>query len=542
MSKEEGPPKKKARRAEEEDAAVSGVAANPKSVSELLSGLFSAASSSEGGLFTATCGSAPAKPEKSSATAGDAAPAAKKEKSSGKVKGKKARKAEAPAPAAGSAAQKKDDDSEGEEENVPAEQLGSKYSSLFDPGKKQAKATAAASVSAKPKVVNTAALLAATRFAKSVSKQGAMVASHVKQELAKQGKLHALGKQAEAEEPEAEKKSKSKMTPEEREERDARTVFIGNVPLWWDEKKLRTELREAVGEKYKGKFSPLWFRSEPINEDFAFGKKRKVGSFKKKYSDRSDAKNAYVVVDTEEAVKIVRFAIHGKEADSRHILRCDGVGAAAKLQSFDRKRSVFVGNLPRNCSELDLRRVFEKCGEVSAVRVVRDRELQECKGIAFVLFKERSCVKVALKLKDATIKGREIRVSKVETPDGEEGAGKGKGKGKGASAPETEDGEAGPMKSNPALQRIEASMKRWKRRNAQKQRKRRELLEASGVTMKKRRRYSKKNKDDSKKSSDKKKGREGRPLKKTATAMGKGVKPGGGKAGKKEGKKAKKAR
>merc|ERR1712238_555793 len=92
----------------------------------------------------------------------------------------------------------------------------------------------------------------------------------------------------------------------------------------------------------------------------------------------------------------------------------------SKLQSFDRKKSVFVGNLPKNAGEADLRKVFEQCGEVSAVRVVRDTVTKYCKGIAFVLFKERSAVPLALEYWGTNIRGREIRVSKVEKQEGDD--------------------------------------------------------------------------------------------------------------------------
>merc|ERR1712224_1054359 len=115
----------------------------------------------------------------------------------------------------------------------------------------------------------------------------------------------------------------------------------------------------------------------------------------------------------------VRHAVHGFAADERHVLRADGVGEAAKLQTFDRKRSVFVGNLPASTSEADLRRVFAPVGEVDAVRVVRDRVAKACKGFAFVRFKGRPSVKGALKMWGIELQGRPIRVMKVTQQEGE---------------------------------------------------------------------------------------------------------------------------
>merc|ERR1711924_226132 len=69
----------------------------------------------------------------------------------------------------------------------------------------------------------------------------------------------------------------------EKRERDARTLFVGNVPLDWDKKRLRKALQSAVGEKYAGAFRPIWFRSEPLEEGL-YACMRKVGSIKGAYS------------------------------------------------------------------------------------------------------------------------------------------------------------------------------------------------------------------------------------------------------------------
>eukprot|EP00928_Gymnodinium_smaydae_P045596 TRINITY_DN30375_c0_g2_i1.p1 TRINITY_DN30375_c0_g2~~TRINITY_DN30375_c0_g2_i1.p1 ORF type:complete len:443 (-),score=132.35 TRINITY_DN30375_c0_g2_i1:43-1371(-) len=208
--------------------------------------------------------------------------------------------------------------------------------------------------------------------------------------------------------------------PEKRREQNARTLFVGNVPLDWDQKRLRTALRTALGEKYTGAMKPIWFRSEPLEEGYSGGVMRKVGSLKRAYSKyAANAKNAYVLLDSAAAVRTVRDAVQGLSADKDHVLRLDGVGESAQLVKFDRKRSVFVGNLPTDASEADLRKLFAKVGTVDAVRVVRDKVAAACKGFAFVRFSERSAVKAALELWDAEVRGRTVRIMKVEVPESE---------------------------------------------------------------------------------------------------------------------------
>merc|ERR1711935_510453 len=148
------------------------------------------------------------------------------------------------------------------------------------------------------------------------------------------------------------------------------------------------------------------------------GNTRKVGSVMKDHAKGvADAKNAYVVLTSPEDVTTVRHAVHGYVADERHVLRADGVGEAAKLQTFDRKRSVFVGNLPASTSEADLRSIFKPAGTVDAVRIVCDRHTKACKGFAFVRFKERPGVKAALNLWGVELQGRPVRVMKVTQHD-----------------------------------------------------------------------------------------------------------------------------
>mmetsp|Transcript_70456 Transcript_70456/g.127027 ORF Transcript_70456/g.127027 Transcript_70456/m.127027 type:complete len:441 (-) Transcript_70456:47-1369(-) len=235
------------------------------------------------------------------------------------------------------------------------------------------------------------------------------------------------------------KKRKQKPTPEENLDREARTLFVGNVPLKWDEKQLRKFLRDCLGDEYAGQLKPIWFRAIPLQGKWNWSDSmRKAGSIQKAYSDDADSKNAYVVLGLPEDVSKVSKLVNNKEADKTHVLRADGVGEAAIMKKFDRKRSVFVGNLPFRCTEAQVRDCMAPAGTVDAVRLVRDKASKECKGFAFVRYADRWSVKEALNMWPK-INQREIRVMKVEDSESK-GAGKGKGK--------EEDG-----KYHPALRR-----------------------------------------------------------------------------------------
>lgn len=90
--------------------------------------------------------------------------------------------------------------------------------------------------------------------------------------------------------------------------------------------------------------------------------------------------------------------------------------------SIEPSRSVFVGNLPYAADEQTLRDHFAthlSAGEdlneregsaVSGVRLVRDKDTQNCKGIGYVLLRDATLVPLALQLHGTTYKKRELRV------------------------------------------------------------------------------------------------------------------------------------
>lgn len=62
---------------------------------------------------------------------------------------------------------------------------------------------------------------------------------------------------------------KRRLSEEELKAREARTLFVGNVPLKFSEKQLRSALRKALGDSYEGSLKPIWFRSIPLEEKWS---------------------------------------------------------------------------------------------------------------------------------------------------------------------------------------------------------------------------------------------------------------------------------
>ena len=88
---------------------------------------------------------------------------------------------------------------------------------------------------------------------------------------------------------------------------------MGNVPAAWDMHQFRRYLRTLLQDKYTGVMKPIWFRSVPVDKKWSFQPHmRRAGSIIKAHATgTSDAKNAYVVLESAEAVRTVRFAVHG---------------------------------------------------------------------------------------------------------------------------------------------------------------------------------------------------------------------------------------
>lgn len=77
--------------------------------------------------------------------------------------------------------------------------------------------------------------------------------------------------------------------------------------------------------------------------------------------------------------------------------------------------SVFVGNLPYEVSEEDLRSVFADYGTVKGVRIPTDRETGRMRGFAFVEMESEDQETSAIEALDgAEWIGRSLKVSKAK--------------------------------------------------------------------------------------------------------------------------------
>ncbi|XP_055014014.1 RNA-binding protein 34, partial [Boleophthalmus pectinirostris] len=195
------------------------------------------------------------------------------------------------------------------------------------------------------------------------------------------------------------RRQKLKENKRKEKERETRTVFVGNLPLSSTKKTLRVLFKD------KGPIESIRFRSL-VREDPSVS--RKVAGIMRSAHPQKQSINAYVVFKDEESVTSA-LDRNGLELEPDLFIRVDRVSASA---SHDHKRSVFVGNLPFDLQEVLLRRHFEDCGGVEAVRLIRDPQTGLGKGFGYLLFQTVDSVQLALKLDGSKLEGRSIRVQR----------------------------------------------------------------------------------------------------------------------------------
>jgi RNA recognition motif-containing protein len=54
------------------------------------------------------------------------------------------------------------------------------------------------------------------------------------------------------------------------------------------------------------------------------------------------------------------------------------------IQGEDMNRKVYIANLPNQATELEIKALFSKAGDVMSVKIVQDRQSGQPRGIAFV--------------------------------------------------------------------------------------------------------------------------------------------------------------
>jgi len=76
--------------------------------------------------------------------------------------------------------------------------------------------------------------------------------------------------------------------------------------------------------------------------------------------------------------------------------------------------NIYVGNLPREATEDDLRKAFEAFGEVSSAKIITDKFTGDSKGFGFVEMSSNSEAQSAISgLDGKDLKGSSLRVNEA---------------------------------------------------------------------------------------------------------------------------------
>jgi RNA recognition motif-containing protein len=79
---------------------------------------------------------------------------------------------------------------------------------------------------------------------------------------------------------------------------------------------------------------------------------------------------------------------------------------------------IFVGNIPFDATEEELRTLFKELGKIKQVLIPKDRETGKSRGFAFVEFEDSSQMMEAIeRFNNATFKERKITVSEAKKRD-----------------------------------------------------------------------------------------------------------------------------
>jgi cold-inducible RNA-binding protein len=76
------------------------------------------------------------------------------------------------------------------------------------------------------------------------------------------------------------------------------------------------------------------------------------------------------------------------------------------------EKKLYVGNLPFNASEEDLKELFGQAGVVTSVTIIKDRDSGQSKGFAFIEMADQEASQNAIKMFDGySMNDRELKVN-----------------------------------------------------------------------------------------------------------------------------------
>lgn len=190
---------------------------------------------------------------------------------------------------------------------------------------------------------------------------------------------------------------------EAKEELERRTLFVGNVDI-----KVKRSAVRKIFKEY-GEVETVRFRNAAVADP---NESKKVAMIKRHFHESQVSIIAYVRFKAEESA-IAALSANNKILNGRHLQ----VDRASGNRKIDPKCSVFIGNLPFDANEEEVRDIFLDCGAIENVRIVRDKELGSGKGFGYVNFQSPDAVELALKMSGTPLRKRQLRVKRYLMKD-----------------------------------------------------------------------------------------------------------------------------
>ncbi len=79
--------------------------------------------------------------------------------------------------------------------------------------------------------------------------------------------------------------------------------------------------------------------------------------------------------------------------------------------------NIYAGNLNYSLSEEELEKVFGEYGEVTSVKIIRDKYTDQSKGFGFIEMADDAAAQKAIdELNGSEVKARELRVNQARPP------------------------------------------------------------------------------------------------------------------------------
>lgn len=185
--------------------------------------------------------------------------------------------------------------------------------------------------------------------------------------------------------------------PESNDEKEQRTIFVGNVSTKTTRKSL-----SRFFSKY-GKVEAVRLRCAAV-PTLATTKRQAV--IKNTFHEKRTSLSAYVRF-TEAAMVEAALKANGAELDEKHLHVDHSQGS-----NRNTKLAVFIGNLAFEAEEEALRSHFATCGEIESVRIVRDKKMASGKGFGYVNFMSEDAVEMALQMDGKVFMHRQLRVQR----------------------------------------------------------------------------------------------------------------------------------